>query len=114
MRGAGMFSALARRYGRPVQVESRAGAPSSGYGFLQPFLSESKDYLWQAASPLGSYDGARFRFLGEAGLGGSREDFCYLTCGGIRYRFQEVEPYYLEEELVYWWGILTYADKEEP
>lgn len=107
------FAALARRYGQQVTVCSREGDSASGYGFLQPFLSEQKDYLWQAASRLGSFDGARFRFLGEAGLGESREDFHALTCRGVRYRFREVEPYYLGEELAYWWGVLTYADKEE-
>lgn len=113
MTGAERFSALARKYGQPVTVHGAEGAVQEGYGFLQPFMTESKDYLWQQASKLGTYEGARFRFYGEAGLAEGQEDFNWLRCLGQDYQVQEIQPIYLGEEIMYWWGVLTVKDKED-
>ncbi|MCD8144274.1 MAG: hypothetical protein LUD79_02845 [Oscillospiraceae bacterium] len=114
MSAAERFSALARRYGQRVTLLDGDGtAVADGYGFVQPLMSESKEYQWQTASKLGTYDGARFRFLGEADLADSTGDFALLLCLGRRFLFQEVQPVYLQEQRVYWWGILTCADEED-
>ncbi len=113
MTAAQRFSALARKYGQPVTVALTDGDTAKGYGFIQPFMTENKDYLWQRASELGTYDGVRFRFYGEAGLASAQEDFTWLSAMGQRYNVQEIQPIYLGENIVYWWGVLTVKDEED-
>ena len=113
MTGAERFSALAREYGQAVTVHGAEGGCREGHGFLQLFMTESKDYLWQQASKLGTFEGARFRFYGEAGLGEAETDFGWLHCLGKDYQVQEIQPIYLGQEIMYWWGVLTGKDKED-
>lgn len=113
MTGAERFSALARKYGQPVSVHGPDGTARAGYGFLQPYMTESKDYLWKQASKLGTYQGTRFRFYGEAGLAEDEGEFLWIGCLGQDYQVQEIQPIYLGEEMMYWWGVLTRKDKED-
>ncbi len=113
MTAAERFSFLARKYGQAVTVHQDNSRTSEGKGFIQPFMTESKDYLWQQASKLGTYKGVRFRFYGEAGLASSQTDFVWISCLGQNYNVQEIQPIYLGEQLMYWWGVLTVKDKED-
>ncbi len=113
MTAAERFSALARKYGQSVTLSCPGGRTAVGYGFIQPFMTESKEYLWQQASKLGTYDGGRFRFYGEAGLADAQEEFLWLSSLGQRYDVQEVQPVRLGESILYWWGVLTVRDEED-
>jgi hypothetical protein len=113
MRAAERFSALARRDGQPVVLHCTGGSTREGWGFLQPFLTESKDYLWQQSSPLGRYEGSRYRFYGEADLAEAQEEFDYLTAMGRNYEVREALPVYLGQSLMYWWAVLVPKDEEE-
>lgn len=114
MSAAGRFDALARRYGQPVTLlDANGNRTASGYGFVQPYLTESRDYLWRTPSKAGRFDGARFRFLGQAALGEETGDFDRLTCLGQTFRFQTAQPVRIGTRTAYWWGVLVPEDGED-
>jgi hypothetical protein len=99
--------------GQQMTLHFQDGGTGVGLGSLQPFLSQSRDDLWQQASKLGSFDGARFRLYGSVEADWAPEQLSWVEFGGNAYSIRSVQPLYWGAEKAYWWAIATPRDEEE-
>lgn len=108
---AGAFSAIARRYGRRVELE-RDGTPlGEGLALLQPLAEGKRQFL---PTDLGVRRRERFLCLGERGLPFSPEPGdTVLSQGTQRYDVVNAREVLVGEERVYWRAVLERREEDE-
>lgn len=97
------IQAVLERYGQNVTVE-RGGERVADRAFLQP-VAERGEQVPGAVTGIGWLDGRLWLYLGRMEV----EPGDMLVWNGSRFRVRSSRPYYVGEELLYWWAALEQA-----
>lgn len=106
----GAFSAIARRYGRPVALERDGTALGEGLALLQPLTDRERQFL---PTELGVRRREYFLCLGEEGLPFSPEPGeTVLTQGTERYDVVNARAVLAGAQRVYWRAVLARREED--
>ena len=103
--GAGMnqqwMQKILKVYGQAVVIHGMT-ADLSVRAFLQPVTEkdEAEPFVMTA---LGSVDDRLWRYLGLTPL----ETTDVVEHGGVRFCVRSCRPFYVGEDVIYWWGMLA-------
>ena len=95
-----------RRWGQRVTL-CRGGEPLQTRAFLQP-VAEKREQDAEPMTALGSVDGRLWIYLGTECV----EPDDRILWNGRAFRVRSSRPWYVGEELLYWWAALERAKEE--
>jgi hypothetical protein len=97
------FRDVLTRHGQAVTVRTEDGDVSAS-AFLQP-VTERDEQLPDEVTGIGMIDGRLWLYLGQAEVGPQDR----VLWNGMEFRVRSSRPYYIGEQLVYWWASLEQA-----
>lgn len=98
---------ILRRYGQKVTLR-RAEDERTCRAFLQPMTAKNEQ-VPAAMTELGSLDKRLWRYLGESAV----EADDRLFWNGTEFRVRSSRPWYVGEEVLYWWAVLELAKETD-
>jgi hypothetical protein len=97
------FQDVLTRHGQAVTVRTADGDVSTS-AFLQP-VTERDEQVPDEVTGIGMIDGRLWLYLGQTAVG-PRD---IVLWNGMEFRVRSSRPYYIGEQLVYWWASLEQA-----
>lgn len=94
---------ILRRWGQSVTL-NRSGEACLTRAFLQP-VAERREQVPAMMTELGSVDGRLWLYLGMEAV----EADDRILWNGTEFRVRSSRPWYMGEELLYWWAALEQA-----
>lgn len=100
------FGRILRRYGNTVVIRSN-GRTEVTKAFVQPLRRRHRLYINDKVIPAGYFDNAYKLYIGDCSHRFSYGDNTVITCMGEQYTVVTGEEFFVGDDEVYVWAILS-------